>query len=193
VVPIERSLAVLATHLQALREVLSAAQVTIAEDKPNRTQSALADAFENSVVDALGYTQEALAHAASARTTVAGPFDFVAARRYLGKSQEAFRKVTDCYFSQMVAHERLTDLDRLAAKPGSEWQVWAESLKMALHKCCESVDAANQAFMHCWEDLTEALTIALMLRPEPASHAEPPNSAERQVSRAKKRSSPKNR
>ena len=191
--PIERSVAVLATHLQQLREVLSTAQFTITEDQPKRSQSILADALENGVDDALGYAQEALEHAVAARESLGGPFDFDATRRYLGKSQKAFLASANCYFSQVVAHERLTGFERLAAKRGGEWQSWAESVKVGLDKCREPIDAANRAFLDCWEDLTEALTIALMLRPEPASHAAPQNPAKRQVSRAKKLSSPKSK
>jgi hypothetical protein len=172
---LERSLAELITCLQNVQDVLSASRLTITEDQPTQSPAAIADVFVSGIDDALGYAHDALEGAVAARKAVNGPLDFDRARRYLGKSQEAFHRVADCYFSHMVAYERLTELERLAAERRGEWQAWAKSVKVSLDECGEPIEAANRTFISCWEHLTEALTNALSLRPRARHRAEPQN------------------
>ena len=163
---LEQSFTELVTCLRKLHEVLSAARLTIIEDQPRR-KSAVADAFGSRIEDALGNTHDALEYAGAASDAIAEPLDFTRARHALSKSQKAFHGLERCYFSGLVSCEKLTELEDFAARAGPEWQAWARSVKVALDECCGAIEAANLVFANCWDDLTEALAIALALRPEP--------------------------
>ena len=127
---LERSFAELAMCLQKLPDVLSAVRLTIIEDRPRR-KSAVADAVESRIKDALGHAHDALEYADVASNTVAEPLDFNRVQQSLSKSQKAFHGLERCYFSGLVSCEKLAELESFASRAGPEWQVWARSAKVA--------------------------------------------------------------
>ena len=168
-VSLEQSFAELAACLRKLHEVLSAARLTIVEDQPSQ-RSAVADAFGSRIEDALGNAHDALEYAGAASNAIAEPLDFNRARTSLGKSQKAFHCLERCYFPGLVSCEKLAELESFVSRAGPEWQAWARCVKVALDECSGAIAAANLAFINCWEDLAEALTLALAGRPESPPH-----------------------
>jgi len=173
-VSLERSFAELTARLQRIKDALTEVRITVEEDRPRNGQPAIADQLENTILELYGYAHEALEYGGAACKAVGDPFEFNRARQFLGKSQEAFHRVERRYFSELVSHARLSELERFARKGGRDWQGWTESVKLGLDRCRESIEAASLAFIHCWEDVTEVLVIVLTFQePKPTPPPEP--------------------
>lgn len=143
----------LTVSLHQLHDALNALHLTMG-DTPN-DESALADGFENAVLDLIGALRDARRSAVQARKAVSQP-DLDRARKALTRCQQRFHKVEQHFAAQLVSYEKLTELARL----GNErrlWGPWVSTVKLGIEQCREPIDQASRALAACWGELAERL------------------------------------
>jgi hypothetical protein len=159
--PIFRELSV---SLHKLNDALQVLHLTVG-DKPQHDEAALADYLESTVLDTMESLHEALKAAGNAQQTVEHPApDLDRARRQLTLCQDRFDRVAQQIASNLAAHEKLKELERLGAKRGGEWLPWANSMKQGIEQCSQPLNAASQALVRCWQEMVDHLVTALLGR-----------------------------
>jgi hypothetical protein len=159
--PVFRELSV---SLHRLRDALKALYVTMG-DKPPHDDVALADNLESAGLDTMGSLQEALSPAKSALQAVRElPLDLDGARRELTVCQDRFDRVEQQISANLVAYEKLRELERLGTGRGGEWQHWAKSVKQGIEQCGQPLIDSRRALLHCWQQIVEHLAAELSAR-----------------------------
>jgi hypothetical protein len=151
-------------RLRKLKDVFDAANVTLG-DGPLEDESPDTDSLKGNLSDAIAWVNDARRLALRARAASRSPIKVDQVRRYLGESQSIFQELEQLYYGDLVSHERLTYLERLGNR-GSERRAWIDSLKDALEQCRNPMQETSRAFVVCWQELTEVLSVSLQLRPK---------------------------
>jgi hypothetical protein len=146
----------LSVALHKLHDALNALHVTVG-DKPPNDEAALADGFENAVLDLMGMLHEARKSALRARRAVGQPTDLDRARRALTRCQARFHRIEQQFASDLVSYERLSELARLGRTRQHEWIPWAHSTKQGIEQCREPLTQVSKALAACWQELAERL------------------------------------
>lgn len=126
-------------------------------DKPTQGDVALVDRLGDSIEDAAGWLEEALAAGVNAEKAVEHPLNIELARKELTTCQERFNRTAQQYSVELVSYDRIAELARFGRQRGGEWKRWAETVKEVLERCREPLYDANQALFHCWQELVERL------------------------------------
>jgi hypothetical protein len=140
--------------LQKLYDSVNALQVT-AGDKPLKDASALADGFEDEVLEMMGSLHECRKAASSARVAINHPLDLDRARRTLTISQDSFQRIERQFASNLVSYEKLKELVRLAGQRPGEWRAWATSIKHGIDECRPAMEYVSSALARCWQEIAE--------------------------------------
>ena len=144
----------LSVGLHQVHDALNALQVTVG-DKPPDEEAALADGFENVVLDMMGTLHEARKSALNARRAVGHPPDLDQARRALTQCHERFHRIEQQFASDLVSYEKLRELVRLGRSRRHEWIPWGQSVKLGIEQCRGPLEQSNQALASCWQELAE--------------------------------------
>lgn len=145
----------LTVALHKLHDALNTLQLTMG-DTPAGDESALADGFENAVLDMTGTLEETRKSALEARKSVSYPCDLERARRALTRCHERFHRVEQQFASGLASYEKLTELARLGHERRS-WGPWARTVKLGIEQCREPLEQTSQALTACWGELAERL------------------------------------
>lgn len=145
----------LSLSLHKLHDALNALQVTVG-DQPPHDESAIADGLENAVLDIQGRLHEARRSALRARRAVGDPPSLDRARRSLTICQERFHRIEQQFASDLVAYEKLKELERLGYERRA-WMPWVSTVKQGIEQCSEPMDQASKGLAACWGELAERL------------------------------------
>lgn len=140
--------------LQKLHDSVNALQVT-AGDKPVKDASALADGFEEEILEMMGSLHECRKAASNARRAVNHPLDLDRARRTLTVSQDSFQRIERQFASNLVSYEKQRQLARLAGERPGEWRGWATSIKHGIDECRPAMEFVSSALARCWQEIAE--------------------------------------
>lgn len=143
------------TQLKKLQDCLLALRLTVSEDKPLRTEAALVDHLEDSILEIMGLLEECLKESRASQKAVSSPVDLDRARRALTICQDRFHQAERKFSDELVSYEKLRDLVSLSEKRGGEWPSWASSVKHGLEQCCLPFDEASKALAGCWQEIAE--------------------------------------
>jgi hypothetical protein len=144
-------------ELARLQEVVSALQVTVAEDKPVAGAVVLVDQLDNLVTDLSGTVEEADARAAQViqGNQLNGPPD--QSRIALREIHGLINRFTALYAGELAAHDPVEQLLEMGRERGREWRDWSQVVKTAIERCAAPMKAAAGAIMECWSELAERL------------------------------------
>jgi hypothetical protein len=140
--------------LNQLRDSLRLLQLTAVEDRPRHSDLLPVEALGERVEDVLGSFQEGFEAAAGMPPPSTEP-DQLELRRALAVIQDRIDQISLRIGFDLASHQRLADLDELAADRGGEWQAWTTSVCCALDHCQPSLSATQRALLACWLELTE--------------------------------------
>jgi hypothetical protein len=150
--------------LHKLDDALRALQVTV-EEGPSDDASALADGMENAVSDLMGSLHEARKAALAARQTVATPTpDLDRARKQLTVCHDWFDRVGQQFSDNLMACEKLNELERFGAERGGERLAWASSVKQGIEQCNRALNGASRALVVCWQEIVDHLITGFLAR-----------------------------
>ena len=144
----------LVVRLQKLHDSVNALQVT-AGDKPVEDGSALADGFEEEILEMMGSLHECRKAALNARRAINHPLDFDRARRRLAVCQDSFQRIERQFASSLVSDEKLGQLAQLADERPGEWRGWATSIKHGFNECRPAMEYVSSALARCWREIAE--------------------------------------
>lgn len=142
-------------ELGKVQDTLVALRLTVVEDKPAKGDAALVDRLGDVILDMMGFLDEALRAARSARKRTGNQLDFNAARRGLTVCQERVHRVGQQYAVELVSYESLKDLASLGHQRRGEWIPWTTSVKQGIEQCREPLDASTKALAACWQEIAE--------------------------------------
>jgi hypothetical protein len=152
---LERVFQDLGEQLRRLHDALLGLRVTAREDKPLRGDTVLSDRFGDATDDLLGWLEEAMQGATVGCQCVGHPLDLNRAGRALTACHEAYQRLAQHFAAELVSYERIAELRQLGRKRRGEWRAWAGSLEVALNRCQQPLDEAQQALFRCWQELAE--------------------------------------
>jgi len=153
-VALESTFRELFSELKKLQDTLVALRLTVSEDRPRRSDVALVDHLEDTILNLMGTLEEALKGARAAQNAVAHHVDLDGARRALTVCQERFHRIELEFSADLVSYEKLRDLASLAAR-GGEWHSWANSVKQGIEQCRQPLDGSGKALAACWQEIAE--------------------------------------
>jgi len=153
-VALEATFRELYTQFHRLQDTLLALRLTVVEDRPLKSDVALVDQLEDSILDQMGLLDEGLKAAQAAQKAVGHPADLGQARSALTTCQERFHGIERQFSADLVSYEKLKDLASLGAR-GGEWRPWAISVKQGIEQCRQPLDAASKALAACWQEIAE--------------------------------------
>jgi len=139
--------------LQNLHESFDDLQGTV-QFRPE-DEAALADGFENAVLDLIGSLHEARGSALHAHQAVGSPPDLDRARRSLTESQERFQGLEQHFGCELLAYHRLRELARLGRVRKGEWKPWARLVREGIESCRAPIELARKAYACCWQELAD--------------------------------------
>lgn len=145
-------------QFQKLLEALLGLRVTVVEDKPLRDDVMLSDLLGDACEDLLGWCTEARAAAREGARALAGQQDLHCARRQLTICQDRYNRITHKFSLDLVAYERIAEINRLGRERGGEWRTWASSVKTSLDACQQPLYDVNQALFHCWQEIADRVS-----------------------------------
>jgi hypothetical protein len=154
-VPLEATFQDLFTGLRKLRDMLVAVRLTVVEDKPVRSEAALVDHLEDTILDIMGRLDEALKAARVAQKAVANVTDLNGARRALTVCQDRFHRIERQFAQELISYEKLKDLAALGSERRGEWLPWSNSVKQGIEQCRQPLDQVSKALAVCWEEIAE--------------------------------------
>jgi hypothetical protein len=152
-VALEATFRELSKQLHKLHDALDALNVT-AGDQPENDEAALADGFENTVLDLIGELHEARKSALHARRAVSPPINMDLARRALTNCQERFHRIEHEFAANLVSYEKLRELARLGSERRA-WLPWANTVKQGVEECRQPLEQTSKALAECWQELAE--------------------------------------
>jgi hypothetical protein len=141
--------------LNRLRDALRLLQLTAVEDRPADSDVLPVEAFGEAVEDVIGLLQEGFDAAARAHPPDGTDPDPLELRRALAVVQDRVDQAGLRIGFDLDSHQRLADLDELAADRGGEWPAWTSSVRVALDRCQPPLRATQQTLLACWLELTE--------------------------------------
>jgi hypothetical protein len=144
----------LCDRLHRLHDAWNGLQVTLG-DKPLNGESAMADDFENIVMDVAGALHDACESALQARRDSGHPCDLDSARRQLALCQERFHQINEYFTTKLASYEKLRELARLGNRRRGEWRAWTKSVKAATEQCQPPLQEATKALAKCWQEISE--------------------------------------
>jgi hypothetical protein len=153
-VALEATFRELSVSLHQLHDALDALNVTLG-DEPEAGGSALADGFENIVLDLIGALHQGRRAALHARRAVTPPMDIERARRSLANCQDRFHQIEQEFAANLASYEKLTELARLGTERGEQWRLWANSVKLGIEQCQPCLHEASKALAGGWKELVE--------------------------------------
>ncbi|MCL4860840.1 MAG: hypothetical protein KJZ93_15595 [Caldilineaceae bacterium] len=140
--------------LEQLRAALLALQITIAEDRPQRDESALVDLFGDAVTDQLGWLAEAQQIVDSARRAANDRRPPGEIWPHLITCDERLAQIEYGCFD-LGSHNRMTPLVRMGRQRGGEWPAWLSSVQQGLDAVQNGLFAGRHALVACMRDLAE--------------------------------------
>lgn len=152
---LEASFQALSMRFEILRDAVSSLRVTVVEDKPKKGDVALVDNLSNSLDDLLACLEASQSAARDAREAVDYPTDLQSARRSLILCQENFNEFSHRLFSDLLAYDRLVELNGFASERGGEWRAWSDTVTEVVGRCWQPAYDVTQALFICWQEITE--------------------------------------
>jgi hypothetical protein len=159
-VGLEATFRELSRELCKLRDTLRALRLTVVEDKPLQGDAALVDVFEDTILELMGWLQEALKSARTAEKAIQYSTDLNGARRALAACQRNIHRIERQSSEELLSYEKLKDLTGLGNARRGEWVPWANSVKQGIEQCREPLDAAGKALAACWQEIAERVGMA---------------------------------
>ena len=145
----------LSSELGKLRDTLRALRLTVVEDKPLQGEAALVDVFEDTILELMGWLEEALKSTRTAEKALQHSTDLNSARRALAACQRNIHQIERQFSEELVSYEKLKDLTGLGNARRGEWTPWANSVKQGIEQCREPLDGASRALAACWQEIAE--------------------------------------
>jgi hypothetical protein len=145
----------LSSQLRKLHDMLLALRLTVAEDKPVKSEAALVDHLEDTILDLMGSLDGSTKSAAAAQSAVGHPVDLERARRALASCQDQFQTIDSGYTEGLASYEKLKDLARLAHDRRGEWIPWVGSVRSGIEQCRQPLEGARKALAACWLEIAE--------------------------------------
>lgn len=156
---LEGSFQKLTERLHNFSESLLALRTITLEDKPINDDAVLVELFGEAIDDMLGWTEGAWRSSAEAMQATQHPSNLNRLWRALSDCQQRFTHVQRRYASDLISHERLTELNDLAERRGGEWPAWASSVKASLDDCRDPLDKVVDSLNLCWQEMGERIGI----------------------------------
>ena len=154
---LEGSFHELSLQLHNLQESLLALRTTTLEDKPANDDVVLVELFGDATDDLLGWMEGALLASDEAQQAVRYPTDFNRLWRSLSLCHQRVNHLQQRYTFELIAYDRLAELNDLAERRGGEWQAWATSVKAALEDCRHPLCAIGDSIFLCWQEMGERI------------------------------------
>jgi len=153
---LEASLDKLCNDLRRLRGVLRDFNVNT-QDKPDSESVHLVDDVSDEVTELFGLSEESLSVAEETCRAAEPPFDPSRMRRSLASSQRHFYSLLRNLFSNLLSYERISELVQLG-REHRDWRGWVESVRQGLETCKPGVEAVQEAYFQCWQEIAERVT-----------------------------------
>ena len=147
----------LCSDLRKLREMLHDVDVNVG-DRPEAEGVLLVDDMSDGVTELVGLSEECLSTAEEARRAAGPPFEPNQMRRSLADSQKQFHILSRHLFSNLLSYDRTSALVRFASKNRPAWRGWVDSLRQGLDKSQPAVEAVEEAYFQCWQEIAERVT-----------------------------------
>jgi hypothetical protein len=142
-------------RLEELGEAVAMLQWAAVEDRPRKGDSVLVDIIGGISDDLLALAREARQCATESRKALGPPPDLDRVRRLVTTCQERFNILSQRYFSELSAYERIAELKQLARERRGGWPAWSTEVTRSIERCREPLHEANQALFLCWQELAE--------------------------------------
>lgn len=153
---LEATFDMLCSDLRKLRGILHDFNVNV-EDKPGTESVRLVDDVSDEVTELLGLSEESLSAAEEARRAAGPAFDPNQMRRSLAGSQKQFHGLSRNLFSNLLSYERISELIQFG-REHRDWRGWVDSVRQGLETCRPGVEAAEEAYFQCWQEIAERVT-----------------------------------
>lgn len=135
-------------RLREHREALAALCTTVDEDRPRRSDVAVAAHLADAVLAARGALEEmAIALAREASVDVPSA---------LARAHEAFLRYEDIFAREVASFERVEHLCSVARERGREWAGWVGVVREELEQCTVLAGDTSAALLDCWQELAQA-------------------------------------
>ena len=154
---LESTFELLLAELAKLQEIVTALQVTVAEDKPMHGEAVLVDWLDNSVTDLLGALEEASGCAARGLQGLQRGAPWKESRTALRSVHELVIRFAHKYVVELAAHDSISRLLEMGAERGRAWQQWVKVVKSAMERCVGPLKVVESALLDCWVELGEQL------------------------------------
>jgi hypothetical protein len=125
-------------------------------DKP-KSEAAIVDGIESTVLALLGLLHEANDAAANALKFLEYPADLDRARRALATCQERCHHIEQQFSGELASYDRLFELARVGTERGREWRTWSNALRQDIEDCRAPLRSLSLALSRCWQELAERL------------------------------------
>jgi len=146
-VTVELALNRLRQRLHEQCDALAALSTTVEEDRPRRSDVAVATHLADAVLAARGALEETTA---SFATGVAND-DLQA----LTRGHAAFLRYHEIYAREVASFERVEHLCTVARERGREWAGWVDVVRVELEQCSECAHKTAEALLDCWQEIAE--------------------------------------
>ena len=146
----------LCSDLRKLRGILHDCNVNV-EDKPESESVRLVDDVSDEITELFGLSEESLSAAENARRTAGPQFDPNQMRRSLASSQKQFHNLSRNLCSNLLSYERISQLVQFG-REHRIWRGWVDSVRQGLETCRPGVEAVEEAYFQCWQEIAERVT-----------------------------------
>jgi hypothetical protein len=134
-------------RLRDQREALAALCTTVDEDRPRRSDVAVAGHLADAVLAARGALEEmadALACGVPVETGIA-----------LARGNAAFLRYAEIFAREVASFERVEHLCSVARERGREWAGWVGVVRQELEQCTALAGETAAALLECWQELAD--------------------------------------
>ncbi|BCG02013.1 hypothetical protein PPGU19_065810 (plasmid) [Paraburkholderia sp. PGU19] len=144
---IELALGRLRGRLADQREAIGALCTTIDEDRPRRSDVAVATHLADAVLAARGALEEA------GETLARAPGEKTA--DVLARGHTLLLRYDEIFSREIVCFDRIEHLCSVARERGREWAGWVSVVRVELEQCAECSRATSAALLDCWLEVVE--------------------------------------
>lgn len=138
--------------LSALRESVTALQVTVEQDQPASGSSVLVDQLDNRILELAALLEEVelqLNQAACCHSTFEASDE---ARSILCILHRSSNQAVAMLASEIGSFDAIARLLRMGRERGREWREWSEVVKAAIDQCQAPAKRLSGCLVNCWSD-----------------------------------------
>jgi hypothetical protein len=155
---VESAFRELTSRLGRLADTMLLLRVTAIEERPRSGGAIirLADAYDDTVEEALGWSEDAFEAAVEGRNATEHALDLERARLAMAACHERYNTLLSHFLSTLASEGELARLARLGGEHGESWPAWVDMLRQAIDSCWGPLLDAGRTIASCREELRMA-------------------------------------